>query len=576
MKYSHPVSLKALSPSIEPANIPGYLESLKKGFQHEITLPDIHGNPMKGIAWLLAHDVIRFKDVNAKQTMNRLHEIHEILWQDDTYNDAQKTKALLDEFKQILKEDIEANDERAHHFIFRFIGDVLADRGANDLLTLYFLDAMKNDWRLTYKLHYGNHDDEFLCWYENRDTYPDNRSGISRPCKTSLQHLKQCLSNGIVSEEEITSLVDDLVTPHWTVFDVNVLSDNQWVMFGHSAPLIPTVFEAAKDLGMELLFDINDCTKAELFQLIHDVNDAFRRSAKEKKTTTANGPASYVKRNEALDHAQFFPDRSLNCMGADYPFAHVAWVRRVMKHDEEAHQACAKRLGLTLHRVCGHLGDEGASVLNSTKTDMYAQGQKDVSSITDTTSSTEEISGLINLDKNNMLGRPVNLADDQSWKASRAGKDIKNMTFEDIHYDEGDLPMYACHHCTNTANLYKKTYINQATIRALEKNEQASKPLWLATFVLGGLSITSAAGGLALTFISSISTTIASMGSMGLGIGAGVLFLAAAALFSAAIITKHKADKRVNDRHQRLMSRLPNPKGRSSKHPSTPESGAHK
>lgn len=532
----------------------------------------MHGNPMKGIAWLLAHDVIRFKEGEAANKMGRLHEIHEALWQDDIYNDTQATKALLDEFKQILKNDIEATDERAHYFMFRFIGDMFADRGANDLLTLYLLDAMTNDWGLSYKLHYGNHDDEFLCWYENRDAYPDHTSGISRPSKTSLQHLKQCLSNGIVSEEEITGLVDDLVTPHWTVFDVNVLSDNEWVMFGHSVPLIPAVFAAAQDLGMKLTFNIDTCTKAQLFQLIHDVNHAFQGTAHAKQTTTENGPASYVKRNAALDYAQFFPDRSLKCIGTDYPLVHVAWVRRVMKHDEEAHQACAKRLGLTIHRVCGHLGDEGAHVLNSTKTDSYAQGQKDVSSITDTESSTEEISDLINLDENNMLGRPVNLADDQRWKASRAGDDTTTMTFEDIHFDEGELPMYACQ-----TNQSIKASLCKDTTQRLTNNEQAGKPLRLATFILIGFSIASSVvGALALPFISSISTTIASMGSMGLGIGAGVVFLAAAALFVTAIVTKHKADKRVNDRHQRLMSNLPQAHQASSDQNSRPEGGASK
>lgn len=412
-----------------------------------LTLPDMHGNGFKLLHYLLWLGLIRFKeDADTDAIFSELFQIHLRLWDNDTYDNSEAVQALLEAWAESIQNNFEAT-ARMTNVQVRCIGDMFGDRGPNDILTKDILHSMKHTWQIPYDLFYGNHDHEIQCWLEDETLRP----GTDLRQQESLTRAKKCVKQGILSREEFKESIHDVITPHWKLFDIDIIDDSHWLTFGHSIPLIPVLFYAAKDLGIPLSFTINTCSKAQLIRLANSVNQRFSELASKEQLTHTGQPADPETIIESVslsytlvtNEQHFSPDDS--SIPADRPIAFITSTRNVIKEDYIAHQSCCERLGLEITTVSGHLGNkENVSIIESHLTTPYMDGagadycehfKHDEPKLKKT-----PLANHINLDKQNPLGRITGQSKIQQGKAVVMGS-MRPHTLELLSQEDQTLPL---------------------------------------------------------------------------------------------------------------------------------------
>jgi|GEM_PF-2029589 len=379
-----------------------------------LTLPDMHGNGFKLLYYLLWLGLIRFKkDADAEAILSELFQIHLKLWDRDTYDETDAAQTLLNAWAESIRRNFMAT-ERTSNVLVRCIGDVFGDRGPNDVITKDVLYTMKHSWRIPYDLFYGNHDHEIQCWLEDETLRP----GTDLRQQGSLTRAKKCVKSGILTREDFKKSIHDVVTPHWKLFDIDIIDDSHWYMFGHSIALIPAIFSAAKDLAIPLGFTINTCTKEELIRLVNSVNQRFSELATKEQLTQAGQPADPdgITYAQSLAHSLLTNNGhfSLNecCIPSDKPIAYITSTRDVIHDDFTAHQSCCERLGIQVTTVSGHLGHAAEPKLFRSKLIRdYLNGAElsycdYFNKIDNPIDPPTPLPNHINLDADNLLGRP--------------------------------------------------------------------------------------------------------------------------------------------------------------------------
>lgn len=102
----------------------------------------------------------------------------------------------IDRFRELLNNiEFDVHDSENQKFLLRFLGDMLADRGPSDLLTLEFLKVL-DDAGILYEIIVSNHDMEFLRQYElARAAYQQAVAAGQNGDEAFRQQLKQFLSD---------------------------------------------------------------------------------------------------------------------------------------------------------------------------------------------------------------------------------------------------------------------------------------------------------------------------------------------------------------------------------------------
>ena len=169
----------------------------------EITYGDLHGNSLK-MLWQLIHEgAIKLQD---PQDYKELADIYfDATW-------SSLSKAHFNKFEEILTRSTLGVSQGVK---FRFIGDMLADRGANDALTLAILNTMKTH-KIPYEIILSNHDVWFLIDFDVKTGLKDTKpyaysAGDSAKSVRDFYHL---LSREPDLRGKFTAIIRTAYLPH--------------------------------------------------------------------------------------------------------------------------------------------------------------------------------------------------------------------------------------------------------------------------------------------------------------------------------------------------------------------------
>jgi hypothetical protein len=188
----------------------------------------------KGVPSLTAFDVLKGEYVPNTQDVLKNQKNHQTRFFGDMHANAHKMIIMLesdgvltfsdkDQDKKTVQQLYYSNDINVtafHDFMYSgnikaisqlsplvFIGDLLADRGKNDLLILFILDFLNKN-KISFSIVYSNHDAEFVknivnIYHQKYDNISDQLgSGQAQ----SLHGLKQSLQKGLYTND-IASLI---------------------------------------------------------------------------------------------------------------------------------------------------------------------------------------------------------------------------------------------------------------------------------------------------------------------------------------------------------------------------------
>jgi hypothetical protein len=350
-KQAYVADLNRCPPSIAPETSRTY------------TVGDLHGNTMKLIYFLVLHGAITLSG----EQYNELYTLYEAINADD-YVNPDASRERFERFAAILNE---ADFHNADH-LFRLIGDTLADRGANDYLTLLVLQQMQES-DIAYEINLSNHDLEYLAKAEGTSN-PGTAAVLVQPDPTgsfthSMHAMWTCVKQGILVKDEIERLHLAVVAPHLRLFSHDQTESRQLVIYAHAPVLIQAIFYAAKQLEIiprrTLIKNLmRDATVEQLRRLIDSINVHVAKLAKAGRLT---------KQDQAADiHALGPLCRKLRLSALSelgphhHAFGHAMWARKFSAEAYDLSETVCERLGIAL--VHGHIGSGSIQIIGCRET----------------------------------------------------------------------------------------------------------------------------------------------------------------------------------------------------------------
>ena len=186
-----------------------------------------------------------------------------------------RLSSCIDRFQKFLSK-IEIKDNSA---LVRLIGDEVADRGSNDYFTLKMLGLLKDN-NVQVTIIISNHGREFVTAYENLFTKGEftPQNDIQSRQIPSFHHLKLLIDEKIVSQDEITDLINRAYKPTLKLLDYTQYQDVIRI-FTHA----PVTFDIIHKLAVSLDLNYNDSSKENLGATIHDINNKFQTIVRENR-----------------------------------------------------------------------------------------------------------------------------------------------------------------------------------------------------------------------------------------------------------------------------------------------------
>ncbi|MCX7121032.1 MAG: hypothetical protein NTZ67_04570 [Gammaproteobacteria bacterium] len=385
-----------------------------------VTYPDMHGNALLMIFRLIVDGLaensdtaekalvsvttinpknsqpIIKKETLAKTQYTKLKELYfdhlnKLTLLRDAGTNAKKENALNElrnnvaRFKKALSELKIKNDQALS---VRFIGDILADRGAQDYFTLLVLEHLRNN-NIQYEILYSNHDASFLDAYENillaclkkSTRYLDNNQSLS------LENLSILINQKIIEENEIERLTENTVKPNLKLISYDVFrnqnNEENIVFYTHA----PVDFEAIKHMAIFLGIEYrnenieNFCHTVDQinFQFslklalgeLKDILDADKNSLGELDEKLARTKTDVTEANKIRSKP---PHLNANIITQSTPFNTFAWsrIRSVIETDNNPPRDEEKReqyrwpkngWQAKAKNIHGHTGPNSRSIL---------------------------------------------------------------------------------------------------------------------------------------------------------------------------------------------------------------------
>ncbi|MCA0402822.1 MAG: hypothetical protein LCH30_03400 [Proteobacteria bacterium] len=172
----------------------------------EITVGDMHANAMKFIYILAEIGLITNLDENTYQQ----------LWAIYTKDPKDLTGADLDYFEEIIDNFHFSKDKTK----LRLLGDLLSDRGMNDIFMLFLFEKLARE-QVDFSILASNHDMNFLSWLFN----PAYEPSIGKNCIRSLDNLNILIERGLIAKNEIEVLIKQFYLPHLKLVDITDSTD---------------------------------------------------------------------------------------------------------------------------------------------------------------------------------------------------------------------------------------------------------------------------------------------------------------------------------------------------------------
>ncbi|KTD62449.1 Dot/Icm T4SS effector Wip [Legionella shakespearei] len=243
-------------------------------------------------------------------------------------------KTMIAQFNQFMG-TLEIDDQKA---LVRLIGDEFADRGSNDYFTLRLLGFL-HDNKVEVHTLISNHGNEFVTGYENliNRHYLEEVGYVHPQQKPSFAGLRILLDEQVITESEVTSLINKAYKPSLKILDYT-LNEDGITLFTHA----PVRFDSIQDIASQLGVDYDDSTKEALAKTIDKINQQFAQIVEENRVH------EYCTVDDPMDLA----DMSLEERKA-YPLIYMIWNRwNENKETEDARPASNN--DYKIHYVHGH------------------------------------------------------------------------------------------------------------------------------------------------------------------------------------------------------------------------------
>lgn len=278
----------------------------------QITLGDLHGNPIKLLEALIEQNILQFPSGVYEELVGivykdwSLSQLLELKRQEAAARESKEPEradniaAKIAAIKQVKKGDLaryttlletlefKSNGESLPFALIRLIGDILADRGPNDILTLILLDVLQkklkakglSDIEIFRKMPmlFSNHDAEFWRGYLSAFTA---KLDIPKPETRSYHNLTALIEEKIVTKITLDRLVKDVYAPCLKLMDYSIDYSNPqepvFTFYTHAPVGLKTIITRAAEY-YDLKCDKSVFSSIEkLSELIDRINHAFIR-----------------------------------------------------------------------------------------------------------------------------------------------------------------------------------------------------------------------------------------------------------------------------------------------------------
>lgn len=231
-----------------------------------ITLGDMHGNAYKLLYLLAYHGYLKFNDEDklrkTLQTLKELYHLEPIHYQASDY-DMMQAHIHAIEFQQETS--------------LRLMGDLLADRGMNDLMTLLILKRLI-ECKVALEIIFSNHDAVFIQAMEA--PYAEGqefnfRFALKTKTRCSAEAINVFLKRDWLKPKELEELLNTCYKPFLKMIGYAKLGDKE-VVFTH-APCDRLQLNVLVQFCIGNQFIPEDVRNAQLIQQIDAVNGFFTR-----------------------------------------------------------------------------------------------------------------------------------------------------------------------------------------------------------------------------------------------------------------------------------------------------------
>lgn len=244
-----------------------------------VTLGDMHGNAIAFMWKLIDQGFIEFA---SPEDYTKAKKLYDLNWKNDSWGkyivklrqadeyktiEADAAKEAMTEYKEILSHIKPGkNKDKAS---LRLLGDLVADRGNNDIMTLLLLQRIKT-LGVSVEITASNHDALLLANYLHNPTKWQGRVSIYN---RSFNNLVDLIEKDIVTHQEVIELIEKTYLPSFKLLSY-VLEDNDQniTIFMHG----PAVFSSIEELAIELGIEYKGGNAIELAATIKGINDAFQ------------------------------------------------------------------------------------------------------------------------------------------------------------------------------------------------------------------------------------------------------------------------------------------------------------
>ncbi len=300
---------------------------------------DTHGNAIALIRYIYGAGLIALENTQYQELLR-------------IYYSTPLTHTDLINFRAIIQTALRNSTELPLNVRLRLFGDLLADRGANDIFTLIALEELKLRYpMLGLNILLSNHDKVFLCVYLNGQLFDATINRLTleaAPCP-SIESLKALLLNGVISETEVRRMFNSAYLPHLKLIDYVLGGDGRSIDVMSHAPLTLQAIERAMPafLKPESLAATTDIYSSvtDLSIVIDRINAAF--------VPTVNAAGVYEFSTDIRMALTSSPDDSNILFGFIWP--RLDEIKR-LSHSRDATYALRFRHG--------HDGDPGTKVIH--------------------------------------------------------------------------------------------------------------------------------------------------------------------------------------------------------------------
>ncbi len=225
----------------------------------QVTIGDLHANAIKLIHTLVRYGVCEL-DASTYQELIDLY-----------HSPTPQSKENIQKWERLINEQLQIT-EKGRNTLVRLIGDVLADRGANDWFVLTVLEKLSNHG-VEIRTLMSNHDNEFIhSLFQVDKLFLPDTTPLAAGQSASYENFKQCIDNESIDYDRAKELVRQHYLNTLLLVDYSVDKDGRLTLFTHAPADLDAIRKVAEYFGV----DYKDDSTAEIIQTLDAINQEFR------------------------------------------------------------------------------------------------------------------------------------------------------------------------------------------------------------------------------------------------------------------------------------------------------------